>query len=381
MNREELYRLLIESGISEERARAIADQLSQMDITGWTENDVGNFALDTINAVSAIPETNVNGFQTWLANWWETGNQPLAPGQIGVNPPVSLPPLTFTPQQQSQTQVSVQGPAVRPGGGPEQHVDFRATAEWFMRRGMEPEYASQLAQHLTTIDMENMQDFQVERIMYDTLNDARGYVGMPRTTPQEIEREAAVQEFAPRTMIEPQTGRPFQTPAGRSRTELLAESRARQQTLGEQQGIQGSNFYRQQRAKELEAQWYENVPTRFGAFPTFEQSSAPALKGLGAINPNQQRFFESELSKAYQQQGMGAKQQQWWENLTKYPGQAFGEGFQEQRKELKRLKAEPSPWASFLEKFAPTLKTRYAELTPRQKGVFTRVQRPRTRFL
>ncbi len=148
-----------------------------------------------------------------------------------------------------------------------------------------------------------------------------------------------------------------------------------------------------ERETEAQQQWAENQT----GMPSYSGVTAPALAQLEG-NPAMKRYYENQLMNLYNQQGMQAQREQWWQEKNKYiPSATSGlsdvgqselgaEGLaavssrgQVIEEEKRRRQALPDPWMTFLSQY-PFLEN-FRKLTPQEKGMYTGQFRPRTRYL
>lgn len=165
--------------------------------------------------------------------------------------------------------------------------------------------------------------------------------------------------------------------------QILAEQEKRQKQLGilsSQQIEKGSDIYGQELAKIRSGQ----VSAALGAAPSPAQLSAGVTAGVRSdISPAASRYFESRLPQIYQETGMPQQRTNWQQDLM---SSILRTGIPEQRpgdKSFTQQVAASDPWSQYLARLKASggLIGQFKSLTPRERGYYSGILRPRTRTL
>ena len=169
---------------------------------------------------------------------------------------------------------------------------------------------------------------------------------------------------------------------------LPEEEYARQQKqIGESLALLKAREYDRSAAfegQEMEKQRREAASGYLAGLPTVAQSTAPIISGArSAVSPSAERYYASRLPELYSQLGMAKQRSDYGTLVT----QGIMRGGVEPRRAGEKSRAEQviesDPWAQYLKKIQQNgqLINEFKSLTPRERGYYSGILRPRTRTL
>ncbi len=346
---------LVDEGVPEKWADKISGYLDVTDMSGWSDKDIDDYVDLWIEQVpialkSAKPAS-------YIENLWYSIQQ----GGLGAAFDLQISPKPKSVELKIGEFVPEELPTTA-------FFDTTALRNWFIENGVAREKAIQLANQMSKIDVSKWSDSFKANYLADRLQEDLS------------EKIQGMSAFA--GQYNPRTG------------QLWSEEMAREPIEAEQVSITQANKVRELRALVEEKTWYEQQPD----MPSYVPAGAVATERLRELSPAMQRYYEQELPNIYAQAGMPEARAKWQAQRTMYPGAEpmglGGEGWETLTPEeqvateaphrayegrLKEQKALVDPWETFLAQY-PFLE-KYKGLTPREKGFYSGLFRPRTRYL